>query len=74
MNRDAFLRFCSILALVLAYAWRAAVAQEPARLVTDSAGRRVEIPQKISRVMAAGPPASILLFTLAPEKATAKSH
>jgi iron complex transport system substrate-binding protein len=36
--------------------------------VTDSAQRRVEIPQRISRVLAAGPPASILLYTLAPEK------
>jgi iron complex transport system substrate-binding protein len=33
-----------------------------------SAGRRVEIPQRISRVLAAGPPVSILLYTLAPEK------
>jgi iron complex transport system substrate-binding protein len=38
------------------------------RKVTDSAGRSVEIPEKISRVLAAGPPASILLYTLAPEK------
>jgi ABC-type Fe3+-hydroxamate transport system substrate-binding protein len=36
--------------------------------VIDLAGRRVEIPDRISRVLAAGPPASILLYTLAPEK------
>jgi len=43
-------------------------AQDAARTVTDSAGRRVEIPHKISRVLAAGPPASILLYTLTPEQ------
>lgn len=38
-----------------------------ARSVTDSAGRTVAIPDKISRVFAAGPPASTLLYTLAPQ-------
>jgi iron complex transport system substrate-binding protein len=38
-----------------------------ARTVTDSAGRQVEIPDKISRVFAAGPPASTLLYVLAPQ-------
>jgi iron complex transport system substrate-binding protein len=37
-----------------------------ARSVTDSAGRTVEIPDQISRVFAAGPPASTLLYVLAP--------
>ena len=37
------------------------------RSVTDSAGRTVEIPEKISRVFAAGPPASTLLYVLAPQ-------
>jgi iron complex transport system substrate-binding protein len=41
-----------------------------ARTVTDSAGRKVELPDKIERVFAAGPPASILLYMLAPEKMT----
>src|SRR5262245_64477285 len=45
-----------------------ALAQDAPRIITDSAGRRVEIPQHISRVLAAGPPASILLYTLAPDK------
>lgn len=39
-----------------------------ARIVTDSAGRSVEIPDRITRVFAAGPPASVLLYVLAPEK------
>jgi iron complex transport system substrate-binding protein len=41
-------------------------AQDGTHTVTDSAGRRVEIPHQISRVLAAGPPASVLLYTLAP--------
>jgi iron complex transport system substrate-binding protein len=35
--------------------------------VTDSAGRKVKVPERASRVFAAGPPASILLFALAPD-------
>ncbi|MDF2995893.1 MAG: transporter substrate-binding protein [Xanthobacteraceae bacterium] len=38
------------------------------RSVTDSAGRTVEVPDTISRVFAAGPPASTLLYAVAPEK------
>jgi iron complex transport system substrate-binding protein len=38
-----------------------------ARTVTDSAGRTVEVPEHISRVFAAGPPASTLLYVLAPQ-------
>jgi iron complex transport system substrate-binding protein len=36
--------------------------------VTDSAGRLVNVPDRIERVMAAGPPASVLLYVLCPEK------
>jgi iron complex transport system substrate-binding protein len=38
------------------------------RPITDSAGRRVEVPRRVERVYAAGGPASILLYTLAPER------
>ena len=41
-----------------------------ARTVTDSAGRTVEVPDTITRVFAAGPPASTLLYVVAPEKMT----
>jgi len=34
----------------------------------DSAGRQVEVPARIERVIAAGPPASVLMTMLAPEK------
>ncbi|GJE18291.1 iron ABC transporter substrate-binding protein [Methylobacterium marchantiae] len=37
-----------------------------ARPFVDSAGRTVEVPDRASRVLAAGPPASVLLYTLAP--------
>ena len=40
----------------------------PAREVIDSAGRKVEVPDRIERIMAAGPPASVLVYMLAPEK------
>ncbi len=35
--------------------------------MTDDAGRSITIPEKVARVFAAGPPASILLYTFAPE-------
>lgn len=35
--------------------------------VKDAAGRVIEIPQKVTRVFPAGPPAAIMLYTLAPE-------
>jgi molybdopterin-binding protein len=41
-----------------------AFAQDAPRTVLDSAGRRAEISQRVSRILAAGPPASILLYTL----------
>jgi iron complex transport system substrate-binding protein len=56
-------------ALALFVALATAFAAE-ARTVTDSAGRKVEVPDRIEKVFAAGPPASILLYMLAPEKMT----
>jgi iron complex transport system substrate-binding protein len=35
--------------------------------VNDAAGRAVPIPQRVTRVFPAGPPAAILLYTLAPD-------
>ena len=34
----------------------------------DAAGRTVEVPEKAARILAAGPPASVLLYTLAPTR------
>ena len=41
---------------------------QAARTVADSAGRQVEVPDRIERVFAAGPPASVLLYVLAPDR------
>lgn len=36
--------------------------------IVDSAGRAVSLPDRVERVMAAGPPASAVVYSLAPEK------
>lgn len=41
-----------------------------ARTVTDSAGRVVEVPDAITSVFAAGPPASVLVYVMRPEVLT----
>ena len=61
-----------------AHGWKAAAAiaallgclltAASAREVIDSAGRKVEVPDRVERVVAAGPPASVLVVMLAPEK------
>ena len=38
------------------------------RLVTDGAGRKVTLPARVGRIYAAGPPASVLAFAVAPDK------
>ncbi len=45
-----------------------AVGDASARSFTDSAGRKVELPEKVTRVLAAGPPASAAIYALAPDK------
>ena len=40
------------------------------RTVTDSAGRALRLPDRIERVFAAGAPASVLLYVLAPDRLT----
>ena len=43
-------------------------AEEPAtRIFTDDAGRDVEIPAEITRIVPSGPLAQIVLFAIAPE-------
>jgi len=37
------------------------------RLVTDATGRDVAVPEKIERVFAAGPPASLFVYAIAPD-------
>ncbi len=45
-----------------------------ARTLTDATGRSVDAPDRIERVMPAGPPAAVLLYTLAPEKMIGWPH
>jgi iron complex transport system substrate-binding protein len=56
------------LAIIICFSVPVAAAQDAVRKLTDSAGRNVEIAARVSRVLAAGPPASILLYTLAPDR------
>ena len=58
--------FAGIVALLLS-AWPIPVAAGD-RAFIDSAGRRVELPAGIERVFAAGPPAAVLLYSMAPEE------
>ncbi|MGH7795811.1 MAG: iron ABC transporter substrate-binding protein [Candidatus Binatia bacterium] len=46
----------------------ASAAAAEKRVIVDSAGRSVEVPAKIARVFAAGGPASVFIYTLAPDK------
>ena len=52
----------------LALAFLLATGGAAARVFVDDAGRRVVLPDKIERVYAAGPPASVLVFALTPGK------
>jgi iron complex transport system substrate-binding protein len=36
--------------------------------IEDATGRKIAVPDRVERVMAAGPPASVVLYVLAPEK------
>ena len=58
------LRTACPLSLALVLAVHTALARE----VVDSANRKIEVPDRVERIMAAGPPASVLIYTLAPEK------
>ena len=53
----------------LALAWLSG-SSALARELVDSGGRPINVPEQITKVFAAGPPASILLYVLAPEKMT----
>jgi iron complex transport system substrate-binding protein len=54
---------------LLASAAAALVAPRPAgaATVTDATGRALQVPDRVARVFPAGPPAAILLYTLAPD-------
>jgi len=63
------MRFVPHVAIVLALlVTTSAAPAADKQIVTDSALRRAEIPTRIDRVYAAGAPATVLLYTLAPDK------
>ncbi|BEV45147.1 iron ABC transporter substrate-binding protein [Afipia carboxidovorans] len=64
-RRRALGVFGALIGFLALSVWQAVPAA--ARTVTDSAGRKVDIPDAITRVFAAGPPASIVLYALAPQ-------
>ncbi|WP_378944460.1 iron ABC transporter substrate-binding protein [Mesorhizobium sp. ANAO-SY3R2] len=66
MKRRPFLLSVLTIAATLGGFVPLATAEE--RIFTDAAGRKVALPEKITRVVAAGPPASVLLYSVAPEK------
>lgn len=66
MNRRNILLSLVTVATVVNGFTALAIADE--RIFVDAAGRKVALPEKITRVMAAGPPASVLLYSVAPEK------
>jgi iron complex transport system substrate-binding protein len=45
-----------------------------ARVVTDAAGRQVEVPDRVERVLPAGPPAAVLLYTIDPALMAGWAH
>lgn len=65
MNRRGWLARAA--ALAAAGAWRAPASAQASREIVDAAGRKVRVPARASRVFAAGPPASILVFAVAPD-------
>lgn len=74
MRRSSVKSFLSAQAFQLAGAALAASAffSSPATAdeIVDSAGRVVTVPSHVERVFAAGPPASVLIYVLAPDRLT----
>lgn len=64
MTARCRVRVAGALALLLTLG---AAAPAHGRVVTDSAGRQVEIPERVGRVFAAGPPAAVAVFVVAPD-------
>src|SRR5262245_17772725 len=61
---------CAVLALGLAMVSVSA----QARLVIDATGRQVTVPDRVELVYPAGPPASVLLYVLAPSAMLGWAH
>jgi len=57
-----------ILALFAVLSFGSKVFGADTKTVVDSAGRQIKVPAKIERIFAAGAPAGVFIYTLAPEK------
>ncbi len=64
-GRRGFIRNAAVLSAAVACL---PLRAQPPRVFEDSAGRKVAVPARVERVYAAGPPASILVFAVAPDK------
>lgn len=60
--------------VVVALAVLAAATPAATRPVVDATGRSVELPDRIDRILPAGPPAATLIYTLAPAKLLGWPH
>ena len=58
----------AVAANALCFAADQAASAQAERRITDATGRTIAVPARIERVYAAGPPASVLVFALAPDK------
>jgi iron complex transport system substrate-binding protein len=65
---DARRRFLKLAVVAAGVACASRASAQGARTVTDGAGRKIAIPPRVERIYAAGPPASILVFAIAPDK------
>src|SRR5262245_31274609 len=63
LHRRAFVQGLAAAAAAAAIAPRLARAAE----LKDDAGRTIQVPERVTRVFPSGPPAAILLYTLAPD-------
>jgi iron complex transport system substrate-binding protein len=61
-------RFLKLAAATAAAPGIGVVLAQDGRPIADGAGRKVVVPQRVQRIYAAGPPASILVFAIAPDK------
>jgi iron complex transport system substrate-binding protein len=73
-SRYGSARAGSVAATVVAVLLVAGPAAWAQRELTDDAGRRVHLPDRITRVFAAGAPAEVLLYTLVPEMLVGRNH
>jgi len=71
--RSASIAAACSAALAVAFCGSAATATAQVPF-TDDAGRSVVLPARIDRVFAAGAPAELLLYTLAPEKLPGRNN